>query len=127
MDIMENSQTAREVMAVMRTFLLLRDKVVPAPQRPPIEPLLSNGLDSNESQDSQDAYGDMDIDMDDPVLKGLLDGGGATHSDEASLDSDIQSKDKSAAKVSSLFPSSSSNLTIDCRLWVNFHGFSIVA
>lgn len=97
--LIENSQTAREVMAITRTFLLLREKVVPVPERPLVE--LPTAIDSNDSQESQDAYGDMDIDMNDPAFEELLRGGSVGHDDVSlKLASEIQAKDKVASKVS---------------------------
>ncbi|KAJ3852450.1 Mus7/MMS22 family-domain-containing protein [Lentinula lateritia] len=93
----DNTQTAREFAAVVRTFLSLRDKVVSPPERPPIESLLDNGVESNDNQESQE-YGEVDIDMNDPALDELL-GGNATSNAANRLHQDIEVKDRVVGKV----------------------------
>ncbi|KAJ3898749.1 Mus7/MMS22 family-domain-containing protein [Lentinula edodes] len=92
----DNTQTAREFAAVIRTFLSLRDKVVSPPERPPIEPLLDNGVESNDNQESQE-YGEVDIDMNDPALDELL-GGNAISNASNRLHQDIEVKDRVVGK-----------------------------
>ncbi|KAF8825931.1 hypothetical protein HHX47_DHR6000457 [Lentinula edodes] len=92
----DNTQTAREFAAVIRTFLSLRDKVVSPPERPPIEPLLDNGVESNDNQESQE-YGEVDIDMNDPALDELL-GGNAISNASNRLHQDIEVMDRVVGK-----------------------------
>ncbi|KAJ3995359.1 Mus7/MMS22 family-domain-containing protein [Lentinula boryana] len=90
----DNAQSARELGAVIHTFLSLRDRVVAPPKFPPIEDGGDGGGESHESQDSQE-YGDVDIDMDDPALDALL--GGPTLNEGGNKPSpDIELKDRAS-------------------------------
>ncbi|KAF9078116.1 Mus7/MMS22 family-domain-containing protein [Rhodocollybia butyracea] len=100
--IMENINTAQEVEKVLRTFLSIRDKIIPAPQLPPLEPLLENNTDED-LHESQGCYGDMDIDIDDPTVLALLAGDINEPSSTERMDS---KKAKVLSPLTGLVPSS---------------------
>ncbi|RDB20900.1 Protein mms22 [Hypsizygus marmoreus] len=56
-------RTSEEIHRLLQTFLDARRSTLPAPERPRILP-----LPAEETQESQDEYGVMDIDYDDPAL-----------------------------------------------------------
>ncbi|KIK61545.1 hypothetical protein GYMLUDRAFT_563965 [Collybiopsis luxurians FD-317 M1] len=91
-DLMEDSQTAKQVEQVLRTFLSLREKVVPPPPRPSMEPLLNGDVDSHESQDSQDQYGCLSLNFDDPRLDMVLAGGMIQEDHSLKVISDMEKK-----------------------------------
>ncbi|KAJ3984155.1 Mus7/MMS22 family-domain-containing protein [Lentinula detonsa] len=92
----DNAQSARELGAVIHTFLSLRDRAVAHPKFPPIEDGGDGGGESHESQDSQE-YGDVDIDMDDPALDALL-GGPTLNEGDNEPSPDIELKDRTVGK-----------------------------
>ncbi|KAJ3760305.1 Mus7/MMS22 family-domain-containing protein [Lentinula raphanica] len=94
--VIDNVQTGRTLVAVIRTFLSLRDKVIAPPELPPLAPLTEDENGGQDSQDSQD-YGDVDIDMDDPAIVALL---GGTAISEEGTKSDSEAKDRALGKAS---------------------------
>ena len=61
-----NTSTNNEIRTFVQTFLDARGRVIPRPHRPPPRAAVED------SQDSQDDYGQFDIDLDDPELLAAL-------------------------------------------------------
>ncbi|KAJ4473730.1 Mus7/MMS22 family-domain-containing protein [Lentinula aciculospora] len=95
--VIDNVYTATELAVVIRTFLSLRDTVVPPPERPAIELHLDGRVDSHENEESQD-YGSVDFDITDPRVQELLDGGAASNEGDVKLSQDIQLKDRTVGE-----------------------------
>ncbi|KAF5369216.1 hypothetical protein D9757_010043 [Collybiopsis confluens] len=73
-DLMADSQIAHQIEMVLRAFFQIREKAVPLPPRPLWEPFPDKETELNESQDSQDTYGCLDINFDDPNVDAMLSG-----------------------------------------------------
>ncbi|PIL22731.1 hypothetical protein GSI_15424 [Ganoderma sinense ZZ0214-1] len=61
-----NTSTSNEIRTFVQAFLDARGRVIPRPRRPPPRVAVED------SQDSQDDYGQFDIDLDDPELLAAL-------------------------------------------------------
>jgi hypothetical protein len=61
------NKTAHEVLGLAKNLLGARAMILPPPARPALAPLRVQ-----ESQESQDEYGGIDLDFDDPALRAAL-------------------------------------------------------
>lgn len=83
-----SARTCVEVQRLVQAFLNARAEVMPPPRRPPLAPL------QLEESESQDEYGEMEFDMDDPELLAAL----GAQTEPIPL-SENKIKDKRVAKV----------------------------